>query len=87
MTSLDIYKIKQLILQMVKVESSDPPRWDLSNSLAGEALTIITKKELGGVLDPYVIKYLDDINIRKQDSRFGNHQRKKVVEAVQSLDG
>jgi hypothetical protein len=77
---LGLERLEALLARIVAVEESAPVDWPLANSLVDEALAIITEHRLEEALDPYVIKYLDDIDVRESDAQFGDYQRAKVLE-------
>lgn len=86
MMTSEIKIVKRNILQMEKLESSSKVDWESVNRLADEALSVIADAQIGNVIDPYSIKYLDDVEIREADSDYGAYQRKKILEIMESME-
>jgi len=74
--------IKSLILEIIEIERSTSPDWDHSFSIGDDALRYITENDLGDDVDSYVIKFLDDADIRRKDVAFGDYQRNAVLQAI-----
>ncbi|MBN8809641.1 MAG: hypothetical protein J0I47_15590 [Sphingomonas sp.] len=70
---------------MVTLEQAACPEWNEIEVFAEEALMLITSHQIGDRIDPYVIKFLDDVEIRRTEKTFGEHQRKMVMRAIQPL--
>ena len=82
----DYSVIRGKILEIVREESSDAPNWSRVDDLVDQALLLISQKALEPPLDGYIIKYLDDTDIRKSDWAFGDHQREMVRRAIDRMD-
>ena len=74
-----------MINEMIRLEASASPNWALINEIGGNALRIIVDNGMEKDLDGYIIKYLDDADIREKDSDYGDYQRKVVTEIVSDI--
>jgi len=86
MTQNDYSIIRGKILEIVREESSDAPNWPRVDDLVDQALLLINQRALEPSLDGYIIKYLDDTDIRKSDRAFGDYQRRMVRRAIDRMD-
>jgi len=77
------HMIKKLLLMMIELEESSPQDWEKIFSIGDDALKYIVENELERELDPYFIKFLDDSDVRKKDSKFGGYQRRVIMNLLQ----
>jgi hypothetical protein len=85
MTQSPIFQIKKIISEMIELESKNSIDWEKCNRLADKALEIYVKYEVGRYCDPYLLKYLDDIDIRQSDESYARYQRIKTSEILARL--
>lgn len=81
----DLLRVVDLIYKMITLERASCPEWSEIEVLADEALRLIKARQIGDRFNPYVIKYLDDVEIRRTEKAYGDHQREMVVRAMQFL--
>lgn len=73
-------KIRSAIVEMVNLERAQSPDWERIFLIGDETLRYICENDLADKLDSYVIKYLDDSDVRQKDVKFGEYQRTVVLE-------
>lgn len=73
---------KGLLIEKVRriwrMESEKNPNWGLIEEYVNSAFEMIIDQNAKGEIDNYIIKYLDDVDIRKIDKKYGDYQREKI---------
>lgn len=66
------------IRQMIVLEEMPQPDWKHASEIADKTIKFAVDNDLGDELGSYVIKFLDDVDIRSKDARYGAFQRIKI---------
>lgn len=77
-------KVEDAIREIISIEESASPDWSSVFEIADEVLRFIVDNKIDGKFDPYIVKFLDDSDVRKKDTHYGEYQRKKVLNLISS---
>lgn len=76
MTNTD--EILAIVRKIITLEEGSSGNFADVKRLSDEAIEMISKNDLWGGVDPYILKFLEDYDIRHSDSRYGDGQRARV---------
>ena len=70
------------ITEMLELESQSHPDWRAIEKIADEALAYINGHGLASLTPNRIYQFLDDVDIRRNDARYGLSQRNLVLEEL-----
>lgn len=83
MTNQQKCHIVEAIRQMIVFEEMPQPDWERASEIAESTIKFVVDNDLDGEAGSYVIKFLDDADIRSKDARYGAFQRIKIRQLLE----
>ena len=74
------------IKTVLAVEEEARPDWDQIAATCDDEIARINEVGLGGVINGLPYHYLEDYDIRRKDSGYGDRQRRKIRDFLRSAD-
>ena len=75
--------IYQSILEIIRIEEEKNPDWDLIRSRIMSILDKLNSGNLWNDVEGVLHRYLDDLDIRQGDSKYGAWQREQARHFIQ----
>lgn len=86
MTPEQLEFIKNTVENVCRLETSIDPNYDIIEKICDDGISYINENRVDIDVDNYIYKFLEDCDIRKKDTEYGNYQRAVVTDLLNHLD-
>jgi DNA gyrase/topoisomerase IV subunit A len=73
---------KGVIRDLLEMEEQSRPDWPTIGEICDSEIARINETGLGAKINGLPYQFLEDYDIRRKDSRYGDHQREQVREML-----
>ncbi|WP_303713513.1 hypothetical protein [Brevundimonas naejangsanensis] len=72
--------VRSIIIKIIEQESKEKPKWSACKDLAISAIEIINENNID--VPQVVYQFLDDVDVREKDRKYGNWQRQVLCKLL-----